>query len=135
MMSVRSLRLESDRGNRSAWLSRHVASSTTSAPLTGRFSLDRAPSQLDDARILPRFRERARLVAGQREALQQAAEAAREEERETRLARTFVPEPGDLRGIPVVGRGVGGVSPGTQPETHATTGRVGDWSPREREAA
>jgi hypothetical protein len=27
------------------------------------------------------------------------------------------PEPGDLRGIPVIGPGVGGVSPGTSPES------------------
>jgi hypothetical protein len=26
-------------------------------------------------------------------------------------------EPGDLRGIPVIGQGVGGVSPGTSPES------------------
>lgn len=34
----------------------------------------------------------------------------------SRTAKVFKPEPGDLRGIPVVGEGVGGVSPGTNPE-------------------
>lgn len=29
---------------------------------------------------------------------------------------TFKPEPGDLRGIPCLAKGVGGVSPGTSPE-------------------
>ncbi len=31
----------------------------------------------------------------------------------------FAPDPQDLRGIPVIGRGVGGTSPGTQPENAA----------------
>jgi hypothetical protein len=30
-------------------------------------------------------------------------------------SRVFKPEPGDLRGIPIVGRKVGGVQPGTHP--------------------
>jgi hypothetical protein len=31
--------------------------------------------------------------------------------------RHFIPNPADLRGIPVVGKGISGVSPGTHPET------------------
>lgn len=47
----------------------------------------------------------------------------------------IIGEPGDLRGIPVVGaRGVGGVSPGTQPERRVI-GQHGDWSPRRDQAA
>jgi hypothetical protein len=34
-----------------------------------------------------------------------------------RDARYFKPEPGDLRGIPVQGKGVGGAMDGTRPDT------------------
>ena len=66
---------------------------------------------IDDARLLPRFRETARLHATQRQALRDAAATAADEGRATRSKP--VPSPGELRGIPVIGHG--GASPGTQP--------------------
>lgn len=76
--------------------------------------MDRSPDNLDDARLLPRFRERAQLIEAQRRVLHETASAATDPKLPHRQA---IGEPGDLRGIPVVGaRGVGGVSPHTQPE-------------------
>jgi hypothetical protein len=45
----------------------------------------------------------------------------------TRKTDKLIGEPADLRGIPVIARGVGGTSPGTDPET-ATIRRHGEWA-------
>jgi hypothetical protein len=54
--------------------------------------------------------------------------AARGETVELPDRRLVVPEPGELRGIPVVGAGVGGVIRGTHPE-HETMRRAGRERP------
>jgi hypothetical protein len=70
---------------------------------------------VDEARLRPHLR-----------AVRQAAVFEAEFERAVRdgvdvsapasNGRGFKPEPGDLRGVPIVGPGVGGVVAGTQPE-------------------
>lgn len=78
---------------------------------------------VDQARLRPHLRQRSRLeiradLRRQQAAVLQAALA--ENPDAVRPDRHAKPEPGDLRGIPVVGHGVGGVQPGTQPEREAT---------------
>jgi hypothetical protein len=76
--------------------------------------------QLDDARLLPRFRGRAAMLAKQRAVLRKAVAAAVDEGRSIEMPQTAAGDPRDLRGLPAVGvRGVGGVIPGTQPEAEA----------------
>ncbi len=75
----------------------------------------------DHARLLPRYRERARLEAQQREALRAVlAEMTVEEIRAEAEKRRTPPTPaGDgrrLRGIPAIGRDwMGGAIPGSRP--------------------
>jgi hypothetical protein len=86
--------------------------------------LDQKPTLIqDDARLLPRFRAGGELLERHRlSRLQAAALAEGTAGRDTapagpREQRSVKAEPGDLRGIPVIGCGVGGVSPGTSPES------------------
>jgi hypothetical protein len=73
---------------------------------------------LDDARLLPRARtggalvERGRLRRDQAVALR---DSAGEQPGQRPIAARKDPQ--DLRGIPVIGPGVGGVSPGSNPES------------------
>ena len=76
----------------------------------------------NDARLLPRFRAGGELLERHRRDRAQAAAlaegtAGRQATPAQREQRSVKAEPGDLRGIPVIGRGVGGVSPGTSPES------------------
>jgi hypothetical protein len=76
--------------------------------------------QLDDARLLPRFRDRAAMLAEQRAVLRKAVADAVDEGRSIEMPQTAAGDLRDLRGLPAVGvRGVGGVIPGTQPEAEA----------------
>lgn len=93
--------------------------------------LERSPTSLDEARLLPRVRvpsellERRRLERRQAAALD-AAIAAEPEGKPLPL-RYELTKPGDprqLRGIPAIGRGVGGAIRGTQPEQAATSDRA-----------
>ncbi len=71
----------------------------------------------EQARILPRFRALAERDRQQALVLQRAiGEAVSEERAVTIPGRVILPSPADLRGIPAIGYGVGGVQPGTQPE-------------------
>ena len=81
--------------------------------------------EVDDARLLPHLRERARLeertrLHHQEHAIHTHVIAA------TGQARHTNSTPGGdkrkMRGIPVQARGVGSVQPGTQPEQAATKG-------------
>jgi len=73
--------------------------------------------ELEQARLLPRFRDRAAMLAEQRAVLRKAVRDAVEEGRSISTPQTAAGDPRDLRGLPAVGvRGVGGVIPGTQPE-------------------
>lgn len=68
---------------------------------------------------MPRYRavERAAILTEQRTALVAIVVHEASVGRAAELPSRVLPaEPADLRGIPVVGRGVGGVSPGTHPE-------------------
>jgi hypothetical protein len=85
--------------------------------------LDQKPNLIqDDARLMPRFRAGGELLERHRMSRAQAAaladgiadRGASDSGREQRSAKA---EPGDLRGIPVIGRGVGGASPGSSPES------------------
>lgn len=70
---------------------------------------------VDEARILPRYRDASPLLERHRLKRQQAialAETAGDTPLPKRVTKA---EPGDLRGIPVIGPGVGGASPGTSP--------------------
>ena len=100
--------------------------STLSYRQVGRYfhveiATQHAPRNLDEARLMPRYRAptpaereaRASLLAGQRRALVDAAVSSA---RGASGNADVAPEPGELRGIPVVGRGVSGASPGTHPE-------------------
>jgi hypothetical protein len=76
--------------------------------------------QLDNARLLPRFRARAAMLAEQRALLRNAVSEAVDEGRSIETPQTAAGDPRDLRGLPAVGvRGVGGVIRGTQPEAEA----------------
>ena len=71
---------------------------------------------LDEARLRPHLRadrETGELPASA--ALDDVLEAEAELVRRRR-GRVVVPSPGELRGLPALGWGVGGVQPGTQPE-------------------
>ena len=75
---------------------------------------------IDTARLLPRFRARSPLLERARMVEEQAA-VLREAVAESSEALHLAPgraggDPRTLRGIPVIARAVGGVSPGTQPE-------------------
>jgi hypothetical protein len=70
----------------------------------------------DSARLLPRFRDRAAMLAEQRAALRRAVSDAVNEGRAVRIPVMAGGDPRDLRGVPVIARGVGGTSPGTNPE-------------------
>ena len=88
-------------------------------------------SDHDDARLLPHLRARARterreLVTKQAHVLREAIAANPTAAIPTKTTAATA-EPGDLRGIPVIGRGIGGASRGTQPET-ATVNRHGTWT-------
>lgn len=82
--------------------------------------MDRDPKlNVDEARILPRYRDTSPLLERHRLRRQQAialAEAASVTPLQKRVVKA---EPGDLRGIPVIGAGVGGASPGTSPHTRS----------------
>jgi hypothetical protein len=69
----------------------------------------RLPLSIDQARLLPHLR-----LAYKSEVLEASATTA---DVDTPAPRSKVhkPEPADLRGIPVVGPAVSGVSPGTDP--------------------
>jgi hypothetical protein len=71
----------------------------------------------DEARLLPRFRERAKLEAEQARVLRKAVRAAVDERRELRFPAAAGGDPRALRGLPAVGvRGVGGHIAFTRPE-------------------
>lgn len=73
---------------------------------------------LADMRLLPRFREHAELRTEQARVLRSEASRAAAAGLDVPAMRAHTKaEPGDLRGIPVIGVGVGGVSPGTSPES------------------
>lgn len=80
--------------------------------------MERPLPPLDEARLLPGsrvtagpFLERRRMERDQAAAVS----AAVEQSPSGAYPARFKSEPGDLRGIPVIGCGVGGVSPGTSP--------------------
>lgn len=84
-------------------------------------------SSVDDARLRPHLRERSRLEARddlerrQADALRDARAGAKAEGRETPFpsptsVATAAGDPRKLRGIPAIGRSVGGAIGGTQPE-------------------
>lgn len=92
---------------------------------------------VDEARLRPHLRERERSQFSARRArerdqgriLDEALTAAEATGRKTTMpARAVVGEPGDLRGIPAIARGVGGAQPGTQPERRVVS-EHGDWRP------
>lgn len=67
---------------------------------------------------LTRFMAKAELERQQAAILRKAIGDAHDEGRAVTLpTRLAKPEPGDLRGIPALAQGVGGVIRGTQPET------------------
>lgn len=75
----------------------------------------------DDARLLPRYRERGDLLEQRRRERQQAAVLLDTPAPELPAAplRHLLTKPGDprqLRGIPAIGRSVTGAIPGTDPE-------------------
>ena len=75
----------------------------------------RSPIHIDEARLRPHLRadrERGELPASasQGEALEVDVERARR-----RRGRAVVPSPGELRGLPAVGWGVAGATPGSNP--------------------
>ena len=66
------------------------------------------------SRLRPRYTEQ--FIAADPLELAMAAQTAREEAARAKItAGAPTPDPQDLRGIPVVGRGIGGTSPGTNP--------------------
>jgi hypothetical protein len=72
---------------------------------------------LDEARLLPRFRDRAQLERQQADTSRGESQRVREGVDVTPpRGRTVVPSPGELRGLPAIGWGVAGAQPGTQPE-------------------
>lgn len=94
------------------------------------------PASVDDARRLPRFREDGPLLKRDRLAREQAAAllaAISSSDAGVAPGRQVKAEAGDLRGIPVIGPGVGGASPGTSPES--SIGRLDRQLERERRAA
>lgn len=92
-----------------------------------RVSATRQLNQLpvDEARLLPHLRQRARLE--ERTRLHHQESAIVRHQTSTAMAKgTTSTAGGDkrkLRGIPVQARGVGSVQPGTQPEQQATKGK------------
>lgn len=99
-------------GNRDREHAPRTSRRVTPSPQVRPHSVD-----IDASRLLPRYRADAALRQQQRTALQRQAEAAYVEDRTVTMpTRTALPAPGELRGIPAIGMGVGGVIPGTQPE-------------------
>lgn len=74
---------------------------------------------VDEARLLPHVRESAGPVTDFQR-MRRAQARALVENSTAGQRRVEKAEPGDLRGIPVIGEGVGGVSPGTSPESAIT---------------
>lgn len=72
------------------------------------------PLPLDEARLLPRARSASELVSRDREQVRALVDSMPAPGRVRPFPKA---EPGDLRGIPALARGVGGVSPGTSPES------------------
>lgn len=81
---------------------------------------DKPLTDLADARLLPRFQAASPILEHRlRDRSHAAALDAVLRDEPTGKAfptRSVKSEAGDLRGIPVIGRGVGGASPGTRPE-------------------
>jgi hypothetical protein len=72
---------------------------------------------IDEARLLPRFRDRAQLERQQVDVSRKDGRGVREDVDVTPPpGHTVVPSPGELRGLPAIGWGVAGAQPGTQPE-------------------
>lgn len=91
----------------------------------------RKTADIDDARLLPHLRaRRPELVVSP----DNGTTYVQTLQLGGKQARTAKAEPGDLRGIPVLAPGVGGTSPGTNPDS-ITRGKRGDWSPRKDQAA
>lgn len=98
-------------------------------------NLRHLPESVDEARLLPHLRSRA--VLEQRVTLEHQQRTIFRREYERAVAEGKRPvaakrnegvmiDPRELRGIPIVGKGVGGVSPGTQPEGNLIL-RHGEW--------
>ncbi len=80
--------------------------------------------QVDEARLLVRFRDRAEMMAEQRAVLRKAVADAVDEGRSVERPQTAAGDPRDLRGLPAIGvRGVGGAIAGTDP-LHETIRRA-----------
>ncbi len=76
-------------------------------------------ADLDQARRLPRFRDRAAMLAEQRAVFRKAVSETVDEGRDVSMPQRAAGDPRDLRGIPAISRGVGGVMPGTDPVREA----------------
>jgi hypothetical protein len=93
---------------------------------------------LDEARLLPRARSVSAVERFELERLQGAALVDGLDLRPDAVLpvvrpRLVAKDPQDLRGIPVVGMGIGGVSPGSKPGSDASLERLD--RERERRAA
>jgi hypothetical protein len=84
-----------------------------------------SPTSLDEARLLPRFRdtspllERRRMLRIQAKVLADAIAANPDKPLPLRRELTKPGDPRRLRGIPAIGPSVGGAIPGTNPEAAA----------------
>lgn len=99
----------------------------THPPVWRSCPLNQTSNSVDDARVLPRFRSAA--VDGLEMRREQGLVLlAMLDESPLAVAPARVhsskAEPGDLRGIPVIGVGVGGVSPGSSPGSPASLARA-----------
>ncbi len=70
----------------------------------------------DEARLLPRYRDRAAMLAKQRAVVRKAVQEAVDEGRVVVFPGMAGGDRERLRGIPVQAKGVGGVQRGTHPE-------------------
>jgi hypothetical protein len=90
---------------------------------------ERSPSSVDEARLLPRFRERSpildrrSMLRAQAAVLRDAVEATPEKPEPIRRELTKPGDPQRLRGIPAIGPSVAGAIPGTNPATAACSER------------
>lgn len=72
---------------------------------------------LDEARLRPHLRRNQQQTLTSIDMLEPSSAFGAYTIQRVTKSKTFKPEPADLRGIPVVGPGVGGVQPGTNPES------------------
>lgn len=76
------------------------------------------PRSLDEARLLPRYRkQQPQLIISPDNGVNHIQTFAGTGQPRARTNDGVMVDPRDLRGVPIVGHSVAGVSPGTQPET------------------